>query len=336
MDPRDPAFRAKLDAHLARYAGAEDRRAVAEVAATVVIYALALAGTALGLRLVQDAATGPALFGALALTALCAFVLAGTQVRAFLVHHDLTHGSLFTTRRWNDRLAPFVGALVATAPSVWQREHARHHRDSNNLDRSQDGQTAAWTVADFEAAPGWQRALYRLVHQRPILFGVLPPLYFFGFMRVRARWYENTAFFGFLALLWATGSLGAFALAMFPAMAFGFLVFHAQHTFENLVRHRTAEYDFVENGLLGSTLLVVPRWPVAGGFIDWALYGVAYHHVHHLRPGLPAWRLKRIHEEGGALFDATPRITLPEAWSSARLTLYDEAHGRLVSFAGGG
>lgn len=333
MNTRDPEFRSALEAHLARFQGADDARALRELLETVAVYGLALAVIPPAFHAARASASwaGGAAWGALC--AVSVLVLAGALVRAFLVHHDLAHGSFFSSPRYNRAVAPLVGALASTSPSVWQREHARHHRDSNNLDRSQDGQTAPWTLAQYEAAPAWQRWAYWVVHQPPVLYGLVPPLYFFGFMRVRARWYENAAFFAFLGLLIWTGRLGAFAAAMFPAMAFGFLVFHAQHTFEGLVRWRQEDYDFVENGLRGSTLLVVPHWPLVGPVLRWCLYGVEYHHVHHLRPGLPAWKLRAIHEEGGALFDATPRVTLLDAVKATRLSLYDERAGRLVTFA---
>ncbi|MEW5738532.1 MAG: fatty acid desaturase [Myxococcota bacterium] len=334
MDLKDPSFRAALDAHLDRYAGGDDGRAVRELLETVAVYALALWALPVAFEASRSASSWPAALTFGAVTAVAFFGLAGAQVRAFMVHHDLTHGSFFSSRKWNRALAPIVGALVSTSPSVWQREHDRHHRDSNNLDKSQDGQTASWTVAQYEAAPAWQRWAYWLVNQRPVLFGLAPPLYFLGFMRVRARWYENAVFGLFVALLWWTERLGAFAAVILPSTIFGFLVFHAQHTFDGVVKRRGAAYDFVENGLVGSSLLVVPRWPVVGRFLDWCLFSVEYHHVHHLRPGLAAWKLKRCHEEGGALFDVTPRVTLGAALSTTRYTLYDEAAAKLVTFAG--
>lgn len=329
-----PDFRAALKAHLAAYARPDGRRAALELALTLAAYAGFLALTAACLRQLAQAASTPPRLGWLAASAAAGLGLGLLQVRAFLVHHDLCHGSLFASRRLNLALAPLFGTLVSTSSSVWRREHDRHHRDSNNLDRPQDGQTAPWTVARYQGAPGWQRWAYWLLNQRPVLFGLVPPLYFLGFMRAAARWYENALFAAFVALLWWTGTLAAFAVALTPATAFGFLVFHAQHTGASLVRRRAADYDFVENGLKGSTLLVMPRVPGLSWFLDWCLDGVEYHHVHHLHPAMPAWRQRACHEAGAAFFAQTPRLTLGEAVKATRLTLYDEGTSRLVSFEG--
>jgi len=325
-----PEFRQALKAHLAGYAQPDDRRAVFEVSLTVAAYAAFLALTTFCFR--QFAATGgPWWFGAGLLSGIG---LALLQVRAFLVHHDLCHQALFTSRRLNLLVAPLLGTLASTSSSVWRREHDRHHRDSNNLDRSQDGQTAAWTVAKYERSKPWQRWAYWLLNQRLVLFGLVPPLYFLGFMRIAARWYENVLFAGFVALLWWTGTLVTFGAVLIPATMYGFLIFHAQHTGPTLVRRHTADYDFYENGLRGSTWLVMPRVPVLGPFIDWCLYGVQFHHVHHLHPSMPAWRQRACHEAGGAFFSETPPLRLGEAIKSTGLTLYDEASARLVTFEG--
>lgn len=333
-----PEFRSALKAHLASYATPDGRRAALELTLTLAAYAGFLALTAGCLGHLARATSPPAQAAWLAASVAAALGLALLQVRAFLVHHDLCHGSLFASRRLNLALAPLFGTLVSTSSSVWKREHDRHHRDSNNLDRPQDGQTAPWTVAQYEGAKGWQRWAYWLFNQRPVLFGLVPPLYFLGFMRLAARWYENLLFAGFIALLWWTGTLLAFAVALAPATVFGFLVFHAQHTSRPggpaLVRRHTADYDAVENGLKGSTLLVMPRVPGLWWFLDWCMDGVEYHHVHHLHPAMPAWRQRACHEAGGAFFAQTPRLTLGEAVKATRLTLYDETASRLVGFEG--
>jgi omega-6 fatty acid desaturase (delta-12 desaturase) len=324
-----PEFRQALKVHLVEYAQPDDRRAVLEIGLTVVAYVAFLVLTTICFR--QFAATRA--LGWFAAGLLSGIGLALLQVRAFLVHHDLCHQSLFTSRRANLFVAPLLGTLASTSSSVWSREHDRHHRDSNNLDRSQDGQTAAWTVAQYESAKPWQRRAYWLLNQRLVLFGLVPPLYFLGFMRVAARWYENVLFAGFVALLWWSGMLGTFFAVLVPATMYGFLIFHAQHTGPTLVRRHTAAYDFFENGLRGSTWLVMPRVPLVGWFIDWCLYGVQFHHVHHLHPAMPAWRQRACHEGGEAFFSQTPPLTLWEAIKATRLTLYDEASSRLVSFS---
>jgi acyl-lipid omega-6 desaturase (Delta-12 desaturase) len=318
--------REALQAFLRPFAAVDEARGASEVASTLVAHALALSATGAALAGLRSA-TEPAgaLAWGLALAGSTA-VLALSMVRAFLVHHDLCHGALFRSARTRRALAVVLGALCSTSPRVWTREHDRHHRDSNNLDRPQDGQTAPWTVARYLAAPPWQRAAYRALGWRPVLFGLVPPLYFLGFMRLGATAVENLVFLAWVLGLWALGLAPAFLLGVVPAAAFGFLLFHAQHTFPGAVRRRAADWDFFENGLRGSSILVLPP----GRALRWCLYGVGVHALHHLHPAIPGYQLEPCLVAGGERFAEVPRVTLAGAWRDARLALYDEARGRLV------
>ena len=327
------AERVALRALVRRHARADDRTAWRMLTSTFAVYAGSLAASTILLGRTRGAAGWPARLGFGLASALALIALAASMVRAFMLHHDLCHGRFFSSRALCRRVAPLAGTLVSTSPSVWSREHDRHHRDSNNLDRPQDGQTASWTAATYARAPRWQRWIYFVVNQRPVLFVLVPPLYFLGFMRVRARWHENALFLAFALLLVGTGAWLPFALALFPAASFGFLVFHATHTFAGVVRRRAASWDFVENALAGTSLLVVPERGLLGAGLRWALFSLQYHHVHHLHPGVPAYRLARCHREGGAMFDRVPRVTIRDALRATRYTLFDEASGSLVPFA---
>lgn len=326
--------RRALRDHVARYARPDDRVAWRMLGSTLLGYGASLAGATWlfdRARLAADVAHRAALYAAGAVLVL---LLAGAMLRAFMLHHDICHGGFFASRKLSRILAPFVGALVSTSPSVWSREHDRHHRDSNNLDLPQDGETASWTVADYARAPRWQRWIYFVANQRPILFVLVPPLYFLGFMRVRARLHENLVFLAFALLLVRTGAWFPFALAILPASCFGFLAFHAQHTFVGVRRERAARWDFVDNALYGSSLLSVPSRGVLGAWLAWALFSVEYHHVHHLHPGVPAYRLAACHRDGGAMFDGVARVTIADALHATRFSLFDEAERSLVTFAG--
>jgi omega-6 fatty acid desaturase (delta-12 desaturase) len=328
--PFDPALRRRVRDHVARYAKPSTPRAALSLAPTLAVYGLCLAAVPeIAARATLGGTADRIAYGGLCAIAL--LTLVGTQVRTFMLHHDLCHGSFLANRSLDDALAILVGALVSTSPSVWRREHDRHHKDSNNLDREQDGQTASWTLERYQAAPRWQRILYWLANQRPVLFGLLPPLYFFGFMRVRARLVENLVFGAWVALLVWTERLGWFVLSASLASLFGFLLFHAQHTFDGVHRRPGSEYDFFENGMLGSSYLVLPRWPLVGRVLRWFAYAVEYHHIHHLHPRVPGYHLAACHEDGRALFDAVPRVTLSDALRTTRYSLYAASTGRFTS-----
>ena len=65
--------------------------------------------------------------------------------------------------------------------------------------------------------------------------------------------------------------------------------------------------------------------------LPWLTGNIGYHHVHHLNPRVPSYRLARCHEAVQAMRPVKP-IGFVHALSSPGLTLWDEASGRLVRF----
>lgn len=328
--PFSDSFRADVRAHVARYVGADDRRAALEVGATVGLYVGCMAAFPWAWGLASRGAMVGRALGA-ALAAVLVVVQMAVYIRTFLLNHDLCHGALFSTRRRNRAVALLTGTLSCTTPSVWKREHDRHHRDSNNLDLEQDGQTASWTTERYRSAPAWHRRIYYVLNVPWTMYTVLPSAYFLGFMRVKARWYENVLSALFFAALWATGRLEYFLATFAVAAVVGFYLFHLQHTFPGVYKRRTADWDFFDNAMLGSSFLALPGGPRVGEVVRWFSYGVECHHAHHLNPRIPGYRLARCHVEGRRLFDACPRVTLAGGLRTLDASLYDEGQGALAS-----
>jgi acyl-lipid omega-6 desaturase (Delta-12 desaturase) len=332
----DAAFRLEVAQHLARYVGADDRRAWGTVFSTMAIFGLSLLGagelTQRALLALQRGELG--LGAALGVAALAATAfLIGTSVRVFSLHHDLCHRALFSTPQKNRLAATLLGTLVSGSPSVWTREHDRHHRDSNNLDREQDGQSASWTLQRYQAAKPSQRWAYDLLNLRPVLFGLLPPLYFLVFMRVRARWYENALFFAYALGLWKLGLLWFFVACLVPGSWFGFFTFHAHHTFDGAYRRHTAEWDFFDSAMLGSSILVLPGGRWLGGALRWFTVNLGVHPLHHLNPGVPGEKLQEALDARPDLFAAAKRVTVRDALRTTRYALFDEATGNFEPLA---
>ena len=65
--------------------------------------------------------------------------------------------------------------------------------------------------------------------------------------------------------------------------------------------------------------------------LHWFTGNIGFHHVHHLAASIPNYRLKQCFNEVAELHHVT-RLTLWTSLRSARLHLWDEVGGRLVSF----
>ena len=170
---------------------------------------------------------------------------------------------------------------------------------------------------------------------------VLPPLVFILLYRVpfdtprnwsrerRSVWLTNgalAAMFGALALLlgWDEVLLVHVSIMVIGSIL-GVWLFSLQHRFETAYWMRKAEWNAADASLRGSSWLALPR-P-----LHWLTGNIGFHHVHHLNPLVPNYRLEQAHEAVHTLCPVPP-LSLRSGLRAPWLTLWDEAAGRLVRF----
>ncbi len=273
-------------------------------------------------------------------TALLILPIAGLLVRTFVIMHDCAHGSFLPWPRLNDAIGFITGVLTFTAFSQWRRDHALHHASSGDLDRRGWGDIATLTVAEYEARTPFQRLKYRVYRHPFVLFGI-GPLHMMILQRFRAPslasgnkqlwnvWMTNTALvalaaIAILAFGWRSVVL-LYLPAYYLAAAGGIWLFYVQHQFEDAYWERGKQWDYATAAITGSSHLRMPA------ILNWFTGHIGLHHVHHLGPKIPNYRLAKAHEEN-EIFHAAPVLTLRTAFKTLRLTLWDEASGRMIGF----
>lgn len=271
---------------------------------------------------------------------------AGFLVRLFIIQHDCGHRSFFATRRANDAMG-FACSLVTMTPyTSWRRQHAGHHTMWNNLDSRETGvdiYSTCLTVAEYQALPRWRRLAYRISRNPLVTNLLLPPLIFTVLYRVpfdtpkgqhrerRSVLYTNL---GLLALFGGLGLVLGFDLVLavqLPVIALaaiiGVWLFSVQHRGERTLWAREEGWTRESAALEGSTWLRLPR------VLQWFTGNIGLHHLHHLNPRIPNYRLQRCCDSIPALLD-TPALTLRGGLAAVRYALWDEAQGRMVTFRG--
>ncbi|MCC7491001.1 MAG: fatty acid desaturase [Fimbriimonadaceae bacterium] len=260
-------------------------------------------------------------------------------VRIFIIQHDCGHGSFFDNMRWNDWVGRAGSLITLTAYHAWRHDHAVHHATSGNLDRRGIGDIKTLTVAEYLALSPAKRLHYRLYRHPVLLFLVGPWLHFALFQRFtypNAGWPEKRSVWSTnLALLLVYGGLGAWLgwgrvlLVQVPitmiASTLGVWLFYVQHQFEDAYWARKKEWDYSQVALKGSSYYRLPA------VLQWFTGNIGLHHVHHLSPKIPNYRLQQCHDEN-PLFHEAKTLTIAESLSTIKLTLWDEERGRLVSF----
>jgi omega-6 fatty acid desaturase (delta-12 desaturase) len=273
------------------------------------------------------------------LTLGTAVLAAGFLVRIFIIFHDCGHGSFFRSKAANDTIGFLTGILTLTPYFDWRHEHNLHHATAGDLDRRGRGDVWTMTVAEYRAASFWQRLGYRLYRNPLVMFGV-GPLYVFLLKQRLPRsgsgtrerisvHVTNLALTVILAALALTIGLKAVLLVHLPILAIsgtaGVWLFYVQHQFEEVYWQRGEQRDYVDVALKGSSLFALPR------VLQWFSGNIGFHHIHHLSPRIPNYRLEKCYREQ-PLFQSVDRITMLSSLRTLRLRLYDEASRRLVGF----
>ena len=267
-------------------------------------------------------------------------VLAGLfVVRAFIIFHDCTHGSYFKSRRANDIVGFIFGVLVFTPFHHWKWEHSVHHSGAGNLDRRGIGDVWTLTVQEYLDASRWKRFSYRLSRNPLVLFVVAPIFLFVVLHRFPARdakvrerrWLHltNATILAMCLLLAWTFGLKAYLIIQLTilvvASTVGVWMFYVQHQFEDAYWEKSADWDFAQAALHGSSYYKLPR------VLQWITGNIGFHHIHHLSPRIPNYRLERAHHSE-PLFQAVKPLTLLQSLKSLRFRLWDETKKKLVNF----
>jgi len=257
----------------------------------------------------------------------------------YSLFHDLTHNSLFRTRKANARWGHVLGYLLFTPYRWWQRQHALHHANTGNLDARGPGEIYTMTLAEYERASRLRRAGYRL-YRNPLLILLVGPGLVFLFERrfpqrgmtrriLASVLATNVALAGWVALWISLVGVQTWALVQGTTLVAGGAIaawmLYIQHQYEETYYQSADEWEFERAALQGSSYLRLPS------ALAWVVGNANFHHVHHLSAKIPNYRLRAAHE-GHPMFAATPVVTIRSSVAAFALKLWDEERGCLVAF----
>lgn len=266
---------------------------------------------------------------------------AGFLVRIFIIQHDCGHGSFFKSRKANDFLGSICGVLTFTPYHYWRKSHAIHHASSGSLEDRGIGDIYTMTVQEYLQQSKWGRLKYRL-YRHPLLLFVLAPTFLFivlhrlpfaeskSWRRERAsvHW-TNLAIAAVVISLSFVIGLKPFLLIQLPiiilAATIGTWMFYIQHQFEDTYYAHGDNWDYTLAALHGSSYYQLPK------VLQWFTGNIGFHHIHHLSPRIPNYRLQKCHEEN-QVFQQVVVLTLWTSLQSIFLSLWDEEQNKLVGF----
>ncbi|MEK4736998.1 fatty acid desaturase [Bacillus mycoides] len=268
-----------------------------------------------------------------------AVLAAGFMTRVFIIFHDCTHHSFFKSRRVNRIVGTCMGVLTLFPFDQWGHEHSVHHATSGNLDKRGTGDIWTLTVNEYLAAPFRLRLAYRLYRNPFVMFG-LGPIYVFllknRFNRKGARKKErmntyltNVLIVALVGLLCWTLGWQSFLLVhgsiFLIAGSIGIWLFYVQHTFEDSYFEEDKDWEYVKAAVEGSSFYKLPK------ILQFLTGNIGFHHVHHLSPRVPNYKLEEAHNNTLPLKNV-PTITLATSLRSIRFRLWDEQNNNFVTF----
>ena len=280
------------------------------------------------------------------LTLALALPASGLIVRIFMLQHDCGHHSLCRTPRSNAIVGSVCSLVTLTPFAYWRRLHARHHGSWNNLDGRgipADFYSDCLTTLEYRALGNVKKYLYRLTHHPLLVHFVLPPVIFVLLYRLpfdtpatcrrerRSVYLLDLALAASLALLVMAFGLRTVLLVHLPALALaaviGIWLFSVQHRFEGAQWSSKQDWRFTQAALLGTSYLKLPR------LLQWFSASIGLHHVHHLRPGIPNYRLQDCHDACKDITGFATVMSLRQALGASSYALWDEDLGFMVPFA---
>jgi acyl-lipid omega-6 desaturase (Delta-12 desaturase) len=273
------------------------------------------------------------------LTLVIGVVAAGFLVRLFIIFHDCCHHSFFKNRTANKIVGTITGILTLFPYSKWGHDHSVHHATSSNLDKRGTGDIWVMTVEEYLEASAWKRLAYR-VYRNPFVMFILGPIFVFlienRFNRRKAkkkeRWNTYITNLGIVTLAvivsltigWQAFLIVQGTIFMVSGIA-GVWLFYVQHTFEDSYFEEDEHWEYVKAAVEGSSFYKLPK-P-----LQWMTGNIGYHHVHHLSPRVPNYKLEEVHNQTEPL-QKVPTITLKTSLKSLKFRLWDEEEKVFVGY----
>jgi omega-6 fatty acid desaturase (delta-12 desaturase) len=143
--------------------------------------------------------------------------------------------------------------------------------------------------------------------------------------------WNNVALLSVWTLMcWWCGTVLFFAIYLSTvsvAGGLGIVLFTVQHNFKHSYATSTEHWDHDMGAIRGTSFLMLP------GVLNWFTANIGYHHIHHLVPGIPNYRLAECHKDFEQLFSDVTRLRLSRVLGAWRRILWDTRAHRIVSVA---
>ncbi|MCB0790966.1 MAG: fatty acid desaturase [Flavobacteriales bacterium] len=266
-------------------------------------------------------------------------LVALTLGRIFVIYHDYLHHAILQRSFLAKAFFTVFGLFMLAPVSIWERSHNYHHAHNSKLYTSSIGSYPVVTKEKFLASSRLEQRVYLFI-RHPLTIGMGYIFMFLYGMCIRSvmnnpgrHWDSIIALVlhvAFGSLLWVfLGWWTFFFVFLLPfvfVLALGSYLFYAQHNFPGVTFSDKDGWTYANAALNSSSHMKMS--PV----MRWFLANIGYHHIHHLNPRIPFYRLPEVHAAIPELQHAKATSLLPwDVVRCLRLKVWDPAQQRMIT-----
>ena len=232
---------------------------------------------------------------------LLSFFAALLIVRMFAIYHDYVHEAILCNSILAKTVFTAFGLYVLAPISIWRLSHDHHHHHNSKLSHTSIGSYPVFTKSKFEKSSLNEKRHYLFIrHPLTIGFG-----YIFTFLHgmciqsLQHNFKKHLDsllalifhFVGQILLICFFGWQAFLFFSLIPHLVSGCIgsyLFYVQHNFPGVIFKVNNEWTYEGAALESSSYLEV------NAFLRWVTANIGYHHIHHLNPRIPFYRLQEV------------------------------------------
>lgn len=271
--------------------------------------------------------------------------------RIFIIQHDCGHQSFFPDKKKNDRTGFMMSLLTCIPYLYWSRSHNHHHAYQGQLDTRTIGDVTLLTVKEYQALSPKEQLKYRIYRSFPVMF-ILGPIYYIfihnrlpkidfkGWDKERTTLVQTNfyllAFYTVLALILSVPTMDLWygvkklAFIYIPILlTFAFTAiwfFYMQHQHNPNYKAWKQDWQFLLAAIRGSSYYKLP------GIVNFFTGNIGYHHIHHLAPKVPFYKLEKAHRDNPIFDKHVASLTFIQSIPYAFYALWDEEKNCMIRF----
>ncbi len=259
-------------------------------------------------------------------------------VKTLILQHDAGHGSLFKSRRANITAGRLCSLFTLVPFESWRREHNAHHGHFAKIDQRTNGDILLLTTDEYEALGRRDKLLYRVQRHPFYLIAIAPFLYFLIRCRIsmnndkgskRSVLQHNIClglfYGGLLCHFGGPKTIIVFLPIWYIAGVIGVAIFLVQHQSPAVRWYASKDWGFEEACQFGCSSFQAPA-P-----LQWVFGNVGYHHLHHMNPKIPSYRLADCYDAMSEYLLAR-NLSLTDLVQAFQGALWSPGQNRIIRF----